>query len=550
MSTQIKFAPIIRVSTEKQAEEKAESLLLQETQIRSYVKSLNGVIPKDCWKYKGQEHATVDEERRLLDQLLEDSARDKFDAVIVCDVSRWGRDTHKSDEALRILHANGIRFFLAAMELSLTNPDHVYMLGSQVQMAQYQAMNQALKSINARIHKARRIGAPTSGGKHSWPWGRTWTEFEEVDPKTGKKILTGKWTVDREKKALINRIAQRYIKGESIPKIARTLGMHHKQLYRTLYDNSGPIWIQSFNNDRLNIHAVVETDVGVLLDPETIEAVHRQRELNKTFHGEQKNFYALTKFIRCAHCGNRLFGNPVGKYLYYNHKTEDKPNCKHTKGIRKEELDNAVLAHLIRTFGDPESFQEAVEKYHLKSEEQDRLLEQKVEVGEAERKYNQREQNIISAIGEGIITKEKAKKQLREIEQGIESCEFRLEQIEKKLKPPPDPKQVNRFGKMAQQVFSSALENPHRIAKMKYKQKRRLIETAFNGVDSTGKPLGVTIHWDEEGKYSVRICGQLGENLLHWGEVMMLNQEVNPGEYVPIEEDYGEQKTIPSGKYQ
>mgnify|MGYP001132522863 CR=1 FL=1 len=231
MTKTIRFAPIIRVSTEKQIEDKAESLRLQETQIRDYVANIpGGVIPDNCWKYKGQEHATVDEERKLLDQLLKDSSKDIFDAVIVCDVSRWGRDSYKSDDALRTLNANGIRFFLGSMELELTKPDHIYMLGSQVQTAHYHAMNQALKSIQARIHKAQRIGVPTSGGKHSWPFGRIWNP------------VTEKWTVDKDKQRMIVGAAKRYINGEHIPDIARTLeDMHEKRLYRTLILNSGPI---------------------------------------------------------------------------------------------------------------------------------------------------------------------------------------------------------------------------------------------------------------------------------------------------------------------
>ena len=54
---QIRFAPIIRVSTEDQKKKK-DSLDLQKKQIEQYVKILGGVIPDYCWKYSGQEHAT------------------------------------------------------------------------------------------------------------------------------------------------------------------------------------------------------------------------------------------------------------------------------------------------------------------------------------------------------------------------------------------------------------------------------------------------------------------------------------------------------------
>ncbi len=106
----LRFAPIIRVSTEKQ-KDKGESLNVQTKQIKQYVKSLNGVVPEHCWQYSGQEHATPDQERYKLDKLLEDSAKGLFDAVIVVDASRWSRDNLKSKAGLETLRTHDIKFF-------------------------------------------------------------------------------------------------------------------------------------------------------------------------------------------------------------------------------------------------------------------------------------------------------------------------------------------------------------------------------------------------------------------------------------------------------
>jgi hypothetical protein len=69
----LRFAPFIRVSTERQ-ERQGESLRTQKKRIIQNVKSLGGAIPKHCWKYSGSEHATPDYrlERKMLCQLLED----------------------------------------------------------------------------------------------------------------------------------------------------------------------------------------------------------------------------------------------------------------------------------------------------------------------------------------------------------------------------------------------------------------------------------------------------------------------------------------------
>ena len=63
------FAPLIRVSTEQQAKQ-GESLRTQKEQLSQAIQSLNGKIYK--W-YEGQEHATQDYERKILEQLMQDA---------------------------------------------------------------------------------------------------------------------------------------------------------------------------------------------------------------------------------------------------------------------------------------------------------------------------------------------------------------------------------------------------------------------------------------------------------------------------------------------
>ena len=106
----LRVAPLIRVSTEKQASQ-GESLRTQRQQIEIAVAQIDGVIPKYCsTKYTGQEHGTSDYERNKLNQLLEDSGKGLFDAIMVADESRWSRDNEDSKKGLRILEKNGIRF--------------------------------------------------------------------------------------------------------------------------------------------------------------------------------------------------------------------------------------------------------------------------------------------------------------------------------------------------------------------------------------------------------------------------------------------------------
>ena len=182
-TNQLRFAPIIRVSTEKQAA-KGESLRTQKKQIESYVQQLGGNIPHHCWQFSGQEHATPEQERQKLKKLLEDSDKDLFDAVIVCDASRWSRDNEMNKRGLRILKQNDIKFFVGSTEYDLYSPDQTLFLSMAVEIGEFQAAQQTQKSLLNKIERAKR-GIPTSG---KLPYGRIYNHN------------TNSWEIDREKR--------------------------------------------------------------------------------------------------------------------------------------------------------------------------------------------------------------------------------------------------------------------------------------------------------------------------------------------------------------
>lgn len=128
MGDKIRFAPLIRVSTEKQ-EDRGASLASQKRAIIKAVSLVDGgYIPDHCWVYSGQEHATPDYERQIFAQLMADASKDLFDAVIVFDPSRWSRDNKLSKEGLSILRKNGIRFFLVPQNMICLALKHRYLL--------------------------------------------------------------------------------------------------------------------------------------------------------------------------------------------------------------------------------------------------------------------------------------------------------------------------------------------------------------------------------------------------------------------------------------
>lgn len=116
----LRFAAFRRVSTERQAD-RGESLRTQTTNLERDVKELGGVIV--AW-YGGQEHATEGNRKEEFNRLLADAQSEpkKFDAVIVARHDRWSRDNVDSEQGLRVIRDNGIKFFVGKTEQDLLNP--------------------------------------------------------------------------------------------------------------------------------------------------------------------------------------------------------------------------------------------------------------------------------------------------------------------------------------------------------------------------------------------------------------------------------------------
>src|SRR5688572_4268461 len=108
MASPLRFAALVRVSTEKQ-ERHGQSLKTQTEDNQRSVRTICGNIV--AW-YGGHEHGTPGYEKKEVDRLLHDATRGIFDAVIVAYADRWSRDNLKSKEGLAVFRRHGIRFFV------------------------------------------------------------------------------------------------------------------------------------------------------------------------------------------------------------------------------------------------------------------------------------------------------------------------------------------------------------------------------------------------------------------------------------------------------
>ncbi|WP_028574527.1 recombinase family protein [Desulfonatronovibrio hydrogenovorans] len=478
----MRYAPLIRVSTEGQ-KEKGESLRTQKEQITQYVKSLGGEIPEICWQYSGQEHATPEYERQLLEKLLSDSAKDKFDAVIVADTSRWSRDNQKSKEGLNVLRSHGIKFFVGTMEYDLFNPEHSFILGMSAEIGEFQARQQSLKSIINRINRAKR-NIPTSG---KLPYGRTF------DPEKG-------WGLDPEKVKIIQTAAKRYLEGMPIPEVGKLAGMNFTNLWKILNHRSGTEWQCRFRNERLNVDETVTLKIPRLLDDETIQAIKEKGAANKTYtHGEIKHRYLLSRMIFCKACNYTLVGqtNKNGNQ-YYRHPRHRKYECELKNWVSAPKIENAVLEAIFEMFGDQERIEQAIRRATPDLNKVQAMLDEVEDLKKQKQDIIKQRNNLVDMAADGTLSKDEIKLRITPIRESLKAIDERLEYLELQLKDQPSPADINKKSKLARGVIVDALKRPgaktvQKLMDGPWEKKRKILERAFAGKDRQGNRLGVYV---------------------------------------------------------
>jgi site-specific DNA recombinase len=479
MTEKLRFAPLIRVSTESQ-EKRGESLLSQETRIKDCVRYLDGVIPEYAWKYCGQEHSTPGYERNLFDQLIADSAKDLFDAIIVDDVSRWARDVVKSKTTLEILRKNNIKLFAGSMEVDLFRPDPMFTFDMQVQVAEHYAQTRSYKATINKIHKAKR-GLPSSG---MLPYGRTFDKKTET------------WGIDQEKKEIVKRAAKYYLNGDSFETVATKVGIVASRLINILKHRCGDSWEVHFNSPRFKIDEKITMKIPRLLPEATIKAIYERADSNRTWtHGPYTNKNLLSRFVFCAHCGATLSAQKKGRFKYYRHRYGS--NCKGFISIRAEILENAVMVHLFNTFGDVKALEKAA-KMAIPNMEEVKGLKAELAANEKElSKIKKAKNRLIAAIEEygidpDINEKMKTHRERQELLKAENrTLQFRIEEI-------PSEETITMKTKLLHSVLESSLKGIDHLAEMSFDDKRALIQTVFGGKDSEGNRFGIYLEKRED----------------------------------------------------
>jgi DNA invertase Pin-like site-specific DNA recombinase len=494
----LRFAALVRVSTDRQSQQ-GQSLITQRKEAMENIPALNGRIA--AW-YGGSEHATPGHEHAEVNRLLADAAKGKFDAIHVSHPDRWSRDNGKSKQGLEILRRHKVRFFVCKQEYNLHDPTACLFLGMSAEIGEFQASNQSQKSMKNRIDRARE-GKPVSG---NLPFGRTF------DKKTSQ------WSVDPIKHAMIQDCARRYLKGESMQSLADEYDLNLSTVHKVLTQRSGPVWIQRFKSERLNIDEEVSTTVPELLPSQTIALILAKAQANKTYtHGHSVHQYLLSRVIFCASCGRAMHGQEKQGYRYYRHSNIRDEGCK-GKLPRPvaERLEEAVLFHLFDLFGNASRVAQAIRDASPDPEQQliDRQRHERLTADRA--KIETQRQRIVDAIADGTIAKVLVKSKLEDLHGREQTIGEELDRLSATLANVPSAKEIKLFAEKVTKRRSCA-PSRHKIMVdfanrdidgMTFEERRELMQLVFGGKTPDGKRLGVYVTLEGK-KPKYRILGKL-----------------------------------------
>jgi len=533
MQSDLIFAPLIRVSTEAQAK-RGESLETQRAQLEYIIDSFGGTVYK--W-YAGPEHATPEQERKNLDELLHDAQMKKFNAVIVCDTSRWSRDNKRNEEDLKILRENHVRFFVGFSEYDLFNPEHEFMLTISVATARLQAKGQTWKSIVNRIRRAQK-GWPTCGKN---PYGRTYDKQKGV------------WIIDPRKKELLEQIAETYLREDiSYAKLGARYGMNGPNLRKLLAERSGTKWGIRFRSKPLNIDQSVDIEVPALLSAETIKKIKEKSIARRTYvHGSQKYDYLLSRIIFDAKTGYALTGTPnsKGKRYYKPYKG----SLANRYMINAEIIESAVIDGLSELVNNSISFRKAVFNGNALGDVADDLKKKKHKLAseiKSEKEKISRLMLTIENLGDENLETfiGQAKQRIINIEKKIRDLQFQYDILTSKLNTLPDLEEIeNRRMRikadLAERVRSSYLTSSGPLSSLPFSEKRKFVLLFFGGLDENGKKYGVYIKklQGKPRRYQLEAYGKVG---LLFGSISERNVVVSSWNEKNTEDDSVIKRTV------
>ncbi len=390
-------------------------------------------------------------------QMIANSARGEFDAVIVWKIDRFSRNKYDSTRYKHTLYKNNVTLISATEPIDDTAEGQL-MESIFEGFAEYYSKDLAQKTtrgMTENVLKGKFNGGPLIFGY-------------VIDNDR-------KFQIDPDTAPVVEDIFNRYANGESIRSIIDDL--QSKGL-----DNRGKPFSYNFINRMLKnrryigeyvFKDIVNTEaIPPIITEELFEKCQRRLEANKykpASFRKVEDKYFLTGKIFCGCCGDTMSGvSGTGRneiYRYYQCMTSKKHRCS-KKIVQKDLIENVVTSAAMSVFKDKELIDRISDAcYSLQNTESAELPALRKQL----KQVNKEIDNVMNAIKAGIVTKT-TKSTLENLEQEQEKLETAIS-LEKIRRPVISKEHIKAW---LMKFSRTDLSNQE--------QKQRLIDVFVNSV--------------------------------------------------------------------
>lgn len=316
---------------------------------------------------------------------------------------------------------------------------------------------------------------------------------------------------------MIREVANRYLNGESLRKLARELRdirdfkISYNHLIRVLHNHCGDKWKITYRNKDPFIF-----DVPPILDKKTIKAVKERLKFNQTFNrkdAQAAHKYLLSGFIRCEECGGALCGQrqkyKEKEHYYYRHQDGKDRKCRAFSSIKAEKLEKAFFEHVSGHILDEESFNRSLEDSYP---DENQIADLKQKVNNLKSKVQNTElrfENLLKAVEKGSLQAESIKSREAKLIKRKEYFDDELKKAQGRLDSIPKRDDIDEWAGLARRVLLSYFRSEEHFSNMPFEEKRRFLHNIFDGSDSDGKPYSIYLFKDNSGEWILHVYGRI-----------------------------------------
>lgn len=341
----MKVVLYLRYSSDRQTEQSIEG---QRRVCKEYCDRNNYIIVGEYVDRATSAYKDVDK-RVQFQKMIKDSAKKKFEAVIVYKFDRFSRNRFDSTFYEHKLGKNNVKL-LSATEVISDGPEGVILKSVIVGMTEYYSLELSQK-INRGLRESA-LKCQCTGG---------------VTP-LGYKVVDKKYVINKATAPIVQEAFELYANDTPIVDICRIFnekgyrttrgGKFNKNSFHRMFKNKFYIGTYSYKD------IVVEKGVPAIISDELFERVQGKlkNQKSKQSRGKAKTTYLLSHKLICGKCGAKMFGDSgtskSGKVHYYYVCDNSKRNGTCDSGrIKKDFIENTVFEQALKLLS-PETIDE------------------------------------------------------------------------------------------------------------------------------------------------------------------------------------------------